>query len=79
MYFYLAFWHSVGSYHMQTRIDSGPCQNCDNSKLTSAHLYKIAEGYDGAYGVLQNIYKRVCANHDTDGEAAKEIGQVHFD
>jgi len=61
---------------MQTRINSGTCEDFGDSEFTSSHICVTSESYIGTYGVLQEVHKGICADNNTNGEIAEERYRV---
>jgi hypothetical protein len=71
------FWDTIlniiGPYSVKIRLASRSCQDCSDCQFTTTKISTPNESNIGTHRILQEIHKRVCTDHCTNGENVEEI------
>jgi hypothetical protein len=64
---------------VKTWIISRSNQDCSNSGVRTSYISQTTEGNSGSYRLLQEIYQRICTDHNTDGKVTEEGSKVSME
>lgn len=73
VYVRCSFWEPIGACGFQTRIDGIPHEDHNHTKLGSVKECELVVRYSGTYGILNQVYQKLCPNHCAYGEIV-EVG-----
>jgi hypothetical protein len=76
VYFLRTVWNFVGPCGMQKGITSGFDQDCNDSEFITAYISQTVEGISGSHRILQEVYQRLCIDHNTYGKFVEEGSKV---
>jgi hypothetical protein len=76
VYFLRNVWHFVGPCSLQARITSGSGQDCSDFGFGTTYISHTAKGSSGSHMILQEVYQRLCADHNTYGKIVEKESEV---
>jgi hypothetical protein len=66
------FWDTIGPYSVKIRLASRSYQDCSDCQFTTTKISMEVENNIGTHKILEEIHKRVCVDHNTNGENVEE-------
>jgi hypothetical protein len=76
VYFLHSIWNFVGPCSLQAGISSRSNQDCSNYVFGTTYINHTTKGNSGSHMILQEVYQRLCADHNTNGKVVKEGSKV---
>jgi hypothetical protein len=76
VYLFRIIWNFVGPCSLQEMITSGSHQDYSDSGVRTTYINQTNEGNSRSHNILEEVYKRLCVDHNTYEKVVEEGSKV---